>query len=903
MSSSWLTIEGAKQNNLKNISLRLPHNRVIAVTGISGSGKSSLAFDTIFAEGQWRFIESLSTYTRLFIEKLDRPDVDSIRNIRPAIALQQHNPVRGSRSTVGTMTEIYDLMRILFARTATPFCPECGSEVRDWNPSAVISELTEHHPGEKAVIAFESALGRSELRQKGFHRILTDGKVMEMDAAGEDAGKAAVVVDRLVIKASTRLTDSVETAWRHGRSALVVHLYGGKELRFSGGNTCDACGHEIMPPSPILFSFNHPLGACPVCRGFGNILKYSADLIIPDDGLSLSEGAIEPWEKPACLWWKEQLLEKAPLAGIDVHVPYRALHPSHKEMIFSGTEHFYGINDFFNDLEQKRYKIHVRVFLSRYRTAETCPACGGKRLRREALSYRVAGMDIAGIAEMKIGELIPFFEEMELTGHQKEAARDVLEQIRMKLGYLNRVGLHYLSLSRPSKTLSGGEYQRINLSNQLASHLTGTLYVLDEPTVGLHARDTRTIVEIMQEIAGLGNTVIVVEHDPIVIGRADWIVELGPGGGKDGGKVVFSGTADDFATHTSLTAGYLRGEMKTERSVPPRNCRDEHLVIRGATGHNLKNVTASIPLGTLTAVTGVSGSGKSSLIVETIYPAVARRLRRGAYFPLPHRKLEGAEGIRDIKLMDQSPIGKSPRSNPATYLKLFDPIRKCFAEQPEARARGAGAGFFSFNVPGGRCEECQGEGYQRIEMYFFEDVFVTCPSCNGTRYSPEALAITFRGRNISDVLDMTVDEAAAFFSDIKGLSEGLALLQEMGLGYLRLGQPATTLSGGEAQRMKICAELGHRTRGHTLYILDEPTVGLHPHDVKKLIKILHMLVDRGHTVIVIEHNLDLIRTADWIIDLGPEGGDGGGEIVFEGPPGRIGKSRRSVTGRYLRGLD
>ncbi|MEE9524166.1 MAG: excinuclease ABC subunit UvrA [Thermodesulfovibrionales bacterium] len=899
MSSDQIIIEGAKQNNLKDISLKLPHNNVIAITGISGSGKSSLAFDTIFAEGQWRFIESLSTYARLFIEKLDRPDVDSIQNIRPAIALQQHNPIRGSRSTVGTITEIYDLLRILFSRAATPFCPECGSEIKRWSTSAIISELVDEYEGEKAVISFMSSLMPEELKRKGFNRVFIGGKIREIDEVKEEIRTFPVVADRLVIKDSKRLSDSIETTWRYGRETLRTFILPEKELIFSGGNTCDSCGHEIHEPTPILYSFNHPLGACPACKGFGNILKYTSDLIIPNKSLSIAGGAIEPWEKPAAGWWKEQIIEGAPASGIDLNIPFECLTEKHQQLVFDGTEDFYGIDDFFNELEHKRYKIHVRVFLSRYRTGVLCPDCKGKRLKKEALSYRISGNDIADISRMKIGELLPFFEDLKISDHQKNIAHDVLEQIDLKLRYLHRVGLDYLSLGRQSKTLSGGEYQRINLSNQLASHLTGTLYVLDEPTVGLHARDTETIASIMHELSELGNTVIVVEHDRSIINNSDWITELGPGGGRDGGNIVFSGKKDDFMEQDSLTAKYLKGTMKIQEPRSRRMGNGRFITLEGARGHNLKGVTLNIPLQTLTVVTGVSGSGKSSLIVDTLYNAVARKFNRSAEHPLPHTNISGTENIKDIKLIDQSPIGRSPRSNPATYLKLFDPIRKSFAGLPEARAKGYGPGFFSFNVPGGRCEECDGQGFQKIEMYFFEDVFVKCTACDGTRYSPEALKILYRGKNIHDILKMTIDEAAEFFSYNRKLFESLTLLRDIGLGYLRLGQPATTLSGGEAQRLKICSEFGARTKGSTIYILDEPTVGLHLHDTAKLINIIQMLIERGNTVVVIEHNMDFIKTADRVIDIGPEGGDGGGEIIFEGTPDAIRTSEKSVTGQYL----
>jgi len=900
MSSKWLAIEGAKQNNLNNISLKLPHNKVIAVTGISGSGKSSLAFDTIFAEGQWRFIESLSTYARLFIEKLDRPDVESIHNIRPAIALEQHNPVRGSRSTVGTLTEIYDLLRVLFSRIGKQSCPECGEPIVEWNVSSVIQDLLAHHNGEKAVILFSTALTHQELLRSGFHRVFRDGEVMDISDQEDTPSLLPVVVDRLVISDSQRLRDSIETAWRHGRGAVRIFLPPDQYRNYSGSSQCDHCGFEPHATTPILFSFNHPFGACPECKGFGNILRYAPDLIIPDRGLSLSEGAVEPWEKPAARWWKKQLIKGAPAVSLDIRKPFDELPREQQDLVFSGGKHFYGIQDFFDELETKRYKLHVRVFLSRYRSGVTCPSCGGKRLNREALSYRIDQKDIADLTDMKAGELTAFFESLRLDDHARQIGSDVITQLTEKLRYLSRVGLDYLSLSRPSKTLSGGEYQRINLSNQLASHLTGTMYVLDEPTVGLHARDTQTISTIMREIAELGNTIIVVEHDRDIIGQADWIVEMGPGGGKNGGNIVFSGEKDAFMESDTLTAQCLHKEQ--EPFAPRKKTAKRHvhtLTIQGCTGHNLRNVSLSIPLGTLTAVTGVSGSGKSSLVVDTLYNALSRKLRRTSEAPLPYTQLTGADHISDIMLIDQSPLGKSPRSNAATYMKIFDSVRKLFSDTPEAHAKGHTPGFFSFNVPGGRCEECHGEGFMKIELYFFEDVFVTCPSCNGKRYGPDALRIAYRSRTISDVLDMTVEEALEFFSGNTKITAPLELMRDIGLGYLRIGQPATTFSGGEAQRLKICHEIVRKTRGRALYILDEPTVGLHMHDISRLISILRLLVERGDTVVVIEHNLDFIRTADWIIDLGPEGGDRGGEILYEGTVAGIADEPSSATGKYI----
>jgi excinuclease ABC subunit A len=913
---SFLVIEGARQNNLKNISLKLPHNRVIAVTGLSGSGKSSLAFETIFAEGQWRFIESLSTYARLFLDKIDRPDVDAIHNIRPAIALEQKNPVKGSRSTVGTLTEIHDLFRILYSRVAKPYCPECGAEIIDWGVDDIFTELIEHHKDEKAMVTFTTTEPPENLLKRGFYRIWNGEKIMELTPNEPGSPEKEVVVDRLVLRNEPRVAESIEMAYREGNGRVAVHIFRTagdsikiEKLRFSSGNRCDLCSRELPEPGPLLFSFNHPVGACPECKGFGNLLKYDENLIIPDPSLSISEGAIEPWEKPAAGWWKEQLLRHAGPAGIDIHKAYGELSPEEKEKIFKGEGHFYGINDFFEELENKRYKLHVRVFLSRYRSSVVCHACNGKRLKPESLAYRIEGKDIAELGDMPIEELILFFRNLELTAHEKELSREILRQIRMKLTFLERVELGYLTLNRLGRTLSGGEYQRINLANQIAARLTGTLYVLDEPTVGLHPRDTKKISNIINEIAAEGNTVVVVEHDREIIGSADWIVELGPEGGQKGGEVIYSGEMAGFLETDTITARYLKGldrfmlKPLYRRGYSTLQSR-RWIMLNGAEGNNLKKVDLKIPLGTLTVVTGVSGSGKSSLVVETLYRALARRLRISREQPLPFESLEGTEGLRSVKLIDQTPIGRTPRSNPVTYLKIFDFIRRLFAEQPSSLASGYTPGFFSFNVQGGRCERCKGEGVEKLEMYFFEDLYVTCEECNGRRYRPEALKVTYRGKNIHEVLEMTVDEAVQFFSGEEHIRSRLTIMQEIALGYIKLGQPATTLSGGEAQRLKICSELGAPgKRKGMLYIIDEPTVGLHYRDVLALMRILRNLVDEGNTVVVIEHNLDVISVADWIIDLGPEGGPGGGSIIFEGTPEELVHYSDSHTGRYLRDGD
>ncbi len=907
---SYLIIEGARQNNLKNISLKLPHDHLIVITGLSGSGKSSLAFDTIFAEGQWRFIESLSSYARLFLEKLDRPDVDNIQNIRPAIALEQKNPVKGSRSTVGTLTEIYDLLRLLYSKIAHPFCPSCGKEIKQWNPSSIISHLLTEYNQSRCVITFPSDEDITELKKRGFYRYFDDKEVKELEEIKHKRHTLNIVVDRTIIRAEPRFSDSIELAFREGHGTIGVFIYnrtGDKlkitPIRFSSGRVCDRCNIQLPEPSPILFSFNHPLGACPVCNGFGNTLQYDESLIIPDQSLSIEEGAIAPWEKPAASWWKEQLLKGAPRAGIDIKKPYSELSEKERTLIFKGSSSFYGIDDFFEELEQKRYKLHVRVFLSRYRAAVECPECKGKRLRAEPLSYRIGGLDIGELTKRSVDDLCSFFKKPPISSHEENVAGDIIKQIIMKLDFLRDVGLGYLTLNRLGKTLSGGEYQRVNLANQIASRLTGTLYVLDEPTIGLHPRDTENIVSILKGMVSDGNTVMVVEHDDRVIKSAQWVVEMGPKSGLEGGDVVFSGTYEDFLRAETLTSNYINGKFydKLDSLIRYRPVsKNRWIVLKGARGHNLKSIDFKIPAGSLTVVTGVSGSGKSSLVVDTLYRAVARHFKVSFAPPLPFESIKGLEALRGVRLIDQSPIGKSPRSNPVTYLKIFDLIRKLFSEQPHAIAHGYTPGFFSFNVPGGRCERCSGEGYEKLEMYFFEDLYVRCEQCGGKRYSEEALKVTYRDKNIYDVLQMTVNEAIEFFCEQEKIVSKLKILQDMGLGYLRLGQPATTLSGGEAQRIKICSEFTNGKRRNNLYILDEPTVGLHFLDILSLIRVLQRLVDEGNTVVVIEHNLDFIKVADWVVDLGPEGGPDGGRIVFEGKPEELARCKSSYTGKALR---
>ncbi len=914
MSIDELIIEGAKQNNLKNISLKLPHNKVIAVTGVSGSGKSSLAFDTIFAEGQWRFILSLSTYARLFLEKLDRPEVDRISNIRPAIALEQRNQVKGARSTVGTATEIHDYLRLLYSKIGKPHCPECGRALKAWTTSSVVKELVENYSGEKALIIFKSDSAPEELQKKGFHRALINGKVVDISSivsshpVPNGTGRQSsleVVLDRLVIKDEPRLSDSLETAWEYGSGLVKIEIVSAedgetKSLVFSSELKCLDCGTEISKPQPLLFSFNHPLGACPECKGFGNTLEYREDGIVPDQDLSLEKGAIEPWSKPAYKWWYRQFAKAAKAKKIKLNVPYKDLPMKVRQLIFKGNSDFYGLDDFFEELEKKRYKLHVRVYLSRYRRAVECKSCKGTRLRPEALSFKIGGLNIAEVSIMSISAMSFFSSDLRLSEYEQEVASDILIQIRAKLGFLQRVGMGYLTLERQSKSLSGGESQRINLANQLASKLTGTLYVLDEPTVGLHPRDISRIIEIIRELAELGNTIIVVEHDKNVIDSSDWIVELGPGGGANGGRLLFSGLKKNFRNSGTLTAVCLNDKEYIPVPKHRRKGIGETLSIKGASGHNLKMIDVDIPLQTMIAVTGVSGSGKSSIVKETLYRAVAKAFKVEFETPLPFRSIDGFKYLKGVRIIDQQPIGKSPRSNPVTYLKAFDSIRKLFAEQMHAKNLGFGPGHFSFNVDGGRCETCKGDGFQKLEMYFFEDLYIRCEKCSGKRYKPEVLAVTYNGKNIHEILELTIDEALSFFPEVPALTKKLKLMSSVGLGYLKLGQPATTLSGGEAQRLKICSELGIANRKRYLYVLDEPTVGLHPDDIRMLLGVLNDLVDAGNTVVLVEHNLDVIKCADWVIDLGPDGGKSGGKVVAKGKPEQIVKCKDSYTGLYLR---
>jgi excinuclease ABC subunit A len=906
-----LRIEGARQNNLKNISLEIPHDRLTVVTGVSGSGKSSLAFDTLFAEGQWRYIESLSTYARMFLDRVDRPDVDRIEQIRPAVALEQKNPVRTARSTVGTATEVYDYLRLLYAKVGRVHCPRCGSPAASHSPESIADTLLAEHPGARALITFPLPVPAGQppaelwagLTRRGFARVLVDGEVCDLAAPPPASldGPLAVVLDRLVLGPAHRgrLVESIESALREGGGQLAVELVGGDRRVFAEAFRCAACATALERPQPLLFSFNHPLGACAECKGFGNVLKYDEALVVPDRTLSLAGGAVEPWTHPSGRWYQRELLKAARRTGVDPARAWEDFGETERAFVYEGDGKFPGINGFFEEIESYRYKLHVRVFLSRYRSQSPCPVCHGARLKAPALTVRVAGRTIAEFTALTIDEAAVVLGDLKLTAWEAAVAREILRQLGAKLTFLLRVGLGYLTLDRQTRSLSGGEAQRINLANQLGSQLVGTLYVLDEPSIGLHARDTMRLVDLCRELAQAGNTVVVVEHDRGFIEAADHVIELGPGSGERGGEIVFAGPQAEFRKATrSLTARYLSGRETIPVPLLRRAGR-RYLVLTGARAHNLTNVTLRVPLGTLTVVTGVSGSGKSTLVHDTLYRAVARAFKTEFQPPGAYDALLGLEYLKGVRLIDQEPIGRTPRSNPVTYVKAFDDVRKLYAGLPRARALGLDAGAFSFNVPGGRCESCQGDGFQKLEMYFVEDVYVSCQECEGRRYRPDVLGVKYRGRSIGDVLRMTVDEAVDFFAGQHTLGRRLRVLQDVGLGYLRLGQPATTLSGGEAQRLKIAAELGGRVTGDVLYVLDEPTTGLHLDDVKKLLGVLNRLVDAGNTVLVVEHHLDVVKCADHLIDLGPEGGDGGGEIIAEGPPEQIGQTPGSYTGKFL----
>jgi excinuclease ABC subunit A len=924
----FIRIRGARVHNLKDISLSLPHNQLTVVTGVSGSGKSSLAFDTVYAEGQRRYVESLSAYARQFLERMEKPDVDDIDGIAPAVAIRQKNTTRNPRSTVATSTECYDFLRLLFARVGQTFCPTCGTRVRRDTVDEVAARMLEEPEGSRWYALFATGDHGStqalrdhlfELRKKGFNRLFQGGRLFEFSTPEslldiDFAKPLFVLVDRIAINPDLhqRLVDTVEICYREVGEVIFQSAAGDRSLRFNEKFQCKTCLKEFATPEPILFSFNSPAGACPRCQGFGNTIDYDMDRVIPDKGKSLEDGAVEPWTKPQYRSWLSNFRKHAK-STVRYNVPICDLKEAEREKVLDF------IRRFFDYLEGKKYKMHVRVFLARYRGYALCPECRGARLRNEALYVRVGGKNLGDVVRLNIAEAYEFFQTLALSPEEAGIADKVLVEIRQRLKFLNDVGLEYLTLDRLSATLSGGEAQRIQLATSLGSRLVGACYVLDEPSIGLHSRDTGRLIRILEELRGLGNTILVVEHDPDVMRASDHIVDLGPGAGELGGNIVFEGPMSKLMAdgNGSLTARYLRGELRVSaprerRPVDPRRL----LRFSGARVHNLKNVDVEVPLGMMVAVTGVSGSGKSTLVHDVIFRSLEALHKAGESEAerefdeasdaldkgpkLTCRKVEGAERITSTVMVDQSPIGRTPRSNPVTYLKAFDLIRALFASTRDAEKRGYTAGHFSFNIPGGRCETCQGDGTVTVEMQFLADVELICDECKGTRYKTGILEIKYNGRNIHEVLQLTVREAMEFFHASPKLVNRLKVLDDVGLGYLRLGQSATTLSGGEAQRVKLAAFLCAANVTGTLFIFDEPTTGLHFDDIAKLLKSFQRLIENGGSVLIIEHNLDVIQAADWVIDLGPEGGDRGGEVVAAGTPEDVAKVKRSHTARYLR---
>jgi excinuclease ABC subunit A len=938
-----ISIRGARVHNLKNVSVEIPHNAITVVTGVSGSGKSSLAFDTVYAEGQRRYVESLSAYARQFLERMEKPDVDDISGIAPAVAIRQKNSTRNPRSTVATATEIYDYLRLLFARCGETYCIKCGALVRRDNPDEIATKVLSLSPGRRFYVLYQLRIGSPQaatpatrrllkkkalapsqewvrialvdIQKRGFNRLYQDGRLHEFSSPETlldvDFSKPAwVVVDRLAISAESRarLVDSIEICYREGNGEAILEFPAdtssgtpAERLIFNDRFECKNDGTIYQEPEPRLFSFNNPWGACARCQGFGNTIDFDLNLVVPDSSKSLDDGAIEPWTKPRYRGLMQEAKKYARSQGIPTNIAWRHLTTDQRKLLLEGdpTSRFDGVKGFFNYLERKKYKLHVRVFLSRYRGYATCPECGGTRLRPEARAVRVAGKSITEICKLTVKEARVFFGTLELTPSQAKIADKVLDEVRSRLQFLDEVGLDYLTLDRLTSTLSGGESQRIQLATSLGSHLVGALYVLDEPSIGLHPRDTQRLIDILKSLRDLGNTVLVVEHDPDTIEEADSVIDLGPGAGELGGKLLFAGSYSAMLKEPkSITGRYLNGELR----IPVPNSRHKpngkFIRLYGANVHNLQNVDLMIPLSTLTVITGVSGSGKSTIVHDVLYKALTAK-RNGSSIKEFCDRIEGDAEIREIVIVDQSPIGRTPRSNPATYLKAFDAIREVFADTPDAKRRGFTSGHFSFNVPGGRCETCQGDGTVTVEMQFLADVELICEECRGSRFKSSVLEVRFHGKNVHDVLQMTVREALAFFAAVPKVISKLRVLNEIGLGYLRLGQSATTLSGGEAQRLKLASHLTRTENKEILYILDEPTTGLHFDDIAKLLAAFRKLLESGASLVVIEHNLDVIKSADWLIDLGPEGGDQGGKIIATGTPEQVARNAQSHTGKFL----
>jgi excinuclease ABC subunit A len=950
MPEEAIEVRGARVNNLKNISFSIPINHLTVVTGVSGSGKSSLAFDTIYAEGQRRYVESLSAYARQFLERMDKPDVDEVRGIAPAIAIRQKNSTRNPRSTVGTQTEVFDYLRLLYARVGITYCRVCGREVYKDSPESVADEILRTLPdATRFYVLFpaQAGLATSEsngdggktrtvrsktkaksvpkrptvtpaqtitahvmsLMQRGFTRLYFEGQIIELSSPDDYELKSFddvfVVVDRLSARPDIRqrLVDSLEICFQEGHGNAVIESAGPDPIRlkFSDRFECKYDGTIYAQPEPRLFSFNNPYGACPTCQGFGNTIGLDLDLVIPNPGLSLKEGAIEPWTKPQHEWALDELKQFCKSEKISMTVPFAQLSQSEQQAIIEGKKDWSGVRGFYDWLETKKYKLHVRVFLSKYRGYTLCPDCGGGRLRQEARDVKVGGATLPHVCALSIKDAAVFFDSLQLSVEQSAIADRILFEVRRRLRFMVEVGLDYLTLDRLASTLSGGEAQRIQLATNLGSSLVGALYVLDEPSIGLHPRDNDRLIRLLHNLRDIGNTVLVVEHDEDMMRAADHILDIGPSAGELGGRVIYEGDFKGLlADETSLTARYLRGEAEIKQPKQRRDPQKRRLTLRGASEHNLKSIDVEIPLDMLVCVTGVSGSGKSTLIHDCIYAGLKKQRGDWQGHVGAFSKLEGAEWIDDVILVDQSPIGRTPRSNPVTYIKVYDGIREVFSGTREAQTRGFDPSHFSFNLPGGRCDVCQGDGTVTVEMQFLADVELVCEECKGTRFKQQILDVRYRGKNIHEVLNMTVREAITFFREVPKITNRLKVLDEVGLGYLRLGQSATTLSGGEAQRIKLAAQLSKRTGAKALYIFDEPTTGLHFDDINKLLTAFRALIQAGGSLLVIEHNLDVIKTADYIIDLGPEGGDAGGQVVKTGTPETIMKAKESHTGRYLR---
>jgi excinuclease ABC subunit A len=895
-----IILRGVKVHNLKGIDLDVPLNNLIVVTGVSGSGKSSLAFDTLYAEGQRRYMESLSSYARQFLERMDKPDAELIEGIPPAIAIQQKAATKNPRSTVATVTEIFDFLRVLYARIGTVHCLKCGRPVKRDTIDSVIEELERLPEGTKALISFSwpGEKGTALLKKDGFSRIVVDGAVADLDGAAPTLkkGPLEVLVDRISLRADERerLADSLEMALKKGGGRALVRTEDGREHPFSDKLECKACGISYEEPFPNLFSFNSPQGACPECHGFGDLAVIDEDKVVPDRTKSLEQGAVEPWTKPLSKGMQRELLAEARRRRIPTNVPFQDLKNEHQRFVLDGGDGYPGVKGFFEWLQAKKYKVQVRVLLSRYRKYVACPACGKTRLNPQALSVRIKGLTIGDCVRMTVREASDLFRSLDLAPFERQVAEKLIHEIQSRLKFLLEVGLDYITLDRMTFTLSGGEAQRINLAAALSASLVGTLFVLDEPSIGLHPRDNHRLVQILRSLKEIGNTVVVVEHDPEIIKAAEYVIDMGPRAGEAGGEVVFDGSWASFLrSRKSMTAQYMRGER--EIHVPEsRRPAKSFLEVRDAHKHNLKHIDVKVPLGVFTCVTGVSGSGKSTLLSDVIFRGLQGTTENG------FREIRGQDKINKVIMVDQSPLSASPRSIPATYTKAMDGIRDLFSQTREAKLMGFRPGYFSFNTAGGRCEDCKGAGFQVVEMQFLSDVSLTCDACKGKRFKAEILEVRYNGKNIDDVLGMSVTEACLFFAGRPEITKKLYPLVEVGLGYLKLGQPTTTLSGGELQRIKLAYHLVHEKGKKILYLFDEPTIGLHPNDVLVLLRCFQKLVNEGHTVVVIEHNLDVVKSADHVIDLGPEGGEDGGQVVAQGTPEQVARSSKSITARYLK---